>query len=163
MKLLQLTLAGFAVLALSACGDSENAAVPSDNPIKVAKKAKGFEGAEFAPTPAEMNYHAGWALLVTLYEHIDEPCNERMNPARIKEECKPVLDAASSKSTFEPVACRKGDERSHQWDHLSAPVSCDGRVNTPKVETDALVVFHKVAGKWRARLDDYSREGLVVR
>lgn len=156
MKIASYGVAALLALMLNACGSEIS--VP-----KAAKKAKGFDGSKLAPPPADMNYHAGWAMMVERYDYLEGDCKDRMNPARIPEECKAGLDAIASKSTFEPYSCRTGDERSHKWDLLTNPVSCNGRVSTPPFETDALVVFHQVAGEWYARIDDYSRQGMIER
>jgi len=157
------TLLLVAALLLAACGGSEADTDSPTTATKAAKKAKGFDGAKFAPPPADMNYHAGWAMMVERPKYMEEPCNQKMNPAKIKAECIPQLEAIGAKSTFAPSACREGDERSHKWDLLTNPVSCNGRVSTPRFETDALVVFHQVNDKWYARIDDYSRQGMIER
>ena len=162
MKFETIIFSSIAAITLAACSEDESG-TQAEKPAKVAKKAKGFDGAKLAPPPADMNYHAGWAMMVERYDYLEGDCKDRMNPARIPEECKAGLDAIASKSTFEPYSCRTGDERSHKWDLLTNPVSCNGRVNTPPFETDALVVFHQVAGKWYARIDDYSRQGMIER
>ena len=160
MRWIIIAIASVAMFSLSACGASD---AETDGAIKPAKVAKGFDGAKLAPPPADMNYHAGWAMMVERPEYMAEGCNMKMNPAKVKEECKAGLDAVSKQSTFAPTACRSGDERSHKWDYLANPVSCEGRVSTPRFETDALVVFHQIGGEWYARIDDYSRQGIIER
>jgi len=153
-------------LSLTACGDAPDSSVDSgvDATQKKPKANAEFKGYKFAPPQADMNYQAGWAITVDRPRRIlIEPCNQGMNPAKIMEECLGQLDSIGKASTFEARECREGDERDNKWDMLVTPITCDGYVDTPKLATSASVVFHKVGEEWKARIANYSREGMIQR
>jgi len=164
LKLLRVMfLASFVFTVLTACG--EESPQTKDAPVtKAPVAAAKFKGAKFAPSQPDMNYQAGWAITVDRPRRIlIKPCNQGMNPAKIMEVCIEQLDAIGKASTFKALECREGDERDNKWDMLVTPVTCDGYVDTPKLATNASVVFHKVGEEWKARIAKYSREGMIHR
>lgn len=160
MKVITIAITSILALSLAGCGSGSDDGATITVKVPKVKKHK-FEGSKFAPSQADMNYHAGWAMTVEKPKYNSKECSMKMNPAKIKEICKSEFGRVARQSIFEPRECRKGDERSHDWDLLVNPVSCNGRVDTPNFSTDALVVFHQVGDEWRARIDNYSRESFV--
>lgn len=149
------------VLAACVASESDSETVVAASSVV---KAQSFKGSKFAPPQSDMNFHAGWAITVERPRRIlADPCDQQMNPAKIMSECLGQLEAIGNASTFKVSECREGDERDHKWDLLVSPVTCDGYVDTPKLSTNARVVFHKVGEGWKARIASYSREGMEQR
>lgn len=163
MRAIMITASATAFLSLTACGGGDTGTAP-ETEVAPTVKASNFIGFELAPPQSDMNFHAGWAITVERPRRIlADPCDQQMNPAKIMSECLGQLEAIGNASTFKASECREGDERDHKWDMLVSSVTCDGYVDTPKLSTNARVVFHKVGEGWKARIASYSREGMEQR
>ncbi len=152
-------------LALTACGGSDVSAPDSTDANPKQSRSVKFKGSKLAPPQDIMNRVTGVAMVRRKGAGYMLPKKSNGKSVGFKnimglemeaQESEGILKAFAERSTFTPTECRKSDERKYKEQLVIEPISCTGKIDTPKGSTVGVIIFHKAKGEWTGEVGKYS-------